>query len=47
MATAIGAHLSPEEFQWRMEDLASQAALEKIYAMKQAWRQIISMPNTP
>ena len=32
MATAIGAHLSPEEFQWRMEDLASQAALEKIYA---------------
>ena len=36
MATAIGAHLSPEEFQWRMEDLASQAALEKIYATEAA-----------
>lgn len=36
MATAIGAHLSPEEFQWRMEDLASQASLEKIYAAEAA-----------
>ena len=36
MATAIGAHLSPEEFQWRMDDLASQAALEKIYATEAA-----------
>ena len=36
MATAIGAHLSPEEFQWRMEELASQAALEKIYATEAA-----------
>ena len=36
MATAIGAHLSPEEFQWRMEDLVSQAALEKIYATEAA-----------
>ena len=36
MATAIGAHLSPEEFQWKMEDLASQAALEKIYATEAA-----------
>ena len=36
MATAIGAHLSPEEFQWRMEELASQASLEKIYAAEAA-----------
>lgn len=36
MATAIGAHLSPEEFQWRKEELASQASLEKIYAAEAA-----------
>lgn len=36
MATAIGAHLSPEEFQWRVGELASQAALEKIYATEAA-----------